>query len=830
MGGALIFPCPHPSPKAVVGALAAAWLATCLPGFALAAQAGAAGAQPVSASPADALAALSIAINGAAEPGVAYVIRDAKRLLVDRETLTRLHFKFADSDVREVEGRDYVSLDTIGGVRWSINEREQRLDLDVDPDVLSASRLQYALPAPQLAQTPSPGGFLNYNLYGYNSVGHGTYSNSSSLSGAFEAVLFGPYGTGGASFLVNSTPSGGFANDKTILLEAAWRWDDPAKLRTFIVGDSITAPGWWGEAVRFGGVQYSSNFSLQPGYVTYPLLTVSGISTVPTAADIYSNNVRMGTQNVPAGPFSITNVPALSGAGELQVVVSNAFGQQQVITQPFYVTTQLLKPGLSEFSFSAGAERFNYGVNNLDYQGFIGSAFYRYGLNDKLTAQARAEADQHVRAAGVGADYVVGTLGVLSAGVAASNASNDIVGASGNGGRLLLGFSRQASQTSFAVESTWASRNYREIGDSPILQTQLTRASFNVALPANAGSLALAWSGQRFRDTRPPDPSTVPENGPLNILTGTYSVGLGRFGFLTLSASRSHGISNQTQLLALYTLPFGTTPTGPADTTVTLGAQRLRGDGQSTSYGTFDLQRPVPVGEGLGYYVHAQTDHNYTAGVSYYGPYGRYSLEGSSANGEDALRGSIAGGVGVVGNHVFLAAPIEQSFALVEVGSIAGARVLQENIDVGVTAKDGTLILPRLPSYTPVNISIDPLSVPLDASIGETNQKVVTLGRTGLVVRFESHRERNALIRLTLADGSPVPAGATARVVGRSQIFPVAMGGEVYISGLGDQQDIEIGYRGRTCRLPISLEKDSPAVADLGPFVCRLLDTRGEKP
>jgi len=80
--------------------------------------------------------------------------------------------------------------------------------------------------------------------------------------------------------------------------------------------------------------------------------------------------------------------------------VTNAFGQQQVISQPFYVTTQLLKPGLSEYSFSAGAARFNYGLKNLDYQGFIGSAYYRYGVNDTLTVQGRAEGDTNVRSAG----------------------------------------------------------------------------------------------------------------------------------------------------------------------------------------------------------------------------------------------------------------------------------------------------------------------------------------------------------------------------------------------------------------------------------------------
>ncbi len=820
MADGSILPCPRARRRRTRAAVATAALAIFLPALAQAAADTDPRREPALVSE---IAALSITVNGAPEPGVAYVLRDPNGLMVDGETLSRLKLPWRSSDQVPMDGRSYVPLRTMRGVRAAIAEQAQRLDFDIDPDLLPTTRLQYGLPSPQLPETPAWGGFLNYTVFAQSTTGPDFLGElSRSVSGAFEAAAFGPAGTFGATFIVNSTAVTRRGAESTVLLDAGWRWDDPARLSTLLVGDAITAPGWWGRAIRYGGVQYSSNYALQPGYVTYPLLTVSGISAVPTAAEIYANNVRMGSQNVPAGPFSITNVPTLNGAGELQVIVNNAFGQQQVITQPFYVTSQLLKPGLSEYSFSAGSERYDYGLRNLDYRGFVGSAFYRYGVTDKLTAQARAEGDSDVRGAGVGADYVVGYLGVLSAGVAASSTSGNRHGVTGSGQRYLLGFSRQAYLASFGIQSTWATPGYREIGDSPIQESQLTRATFNFALPGNAGALAIAWSGQRFRDSRPPDPSTRSQSGTLNIYTASYSIGLGPVGFLTLAASRSQGLSSQTQLLALYTLPFGTTSTGPADTTLTLGAQSTRGDDQSVRYGSLDIQHALPVGEGWGYYLHAQTDESYTGGASYYGSYGRYSVEASSANGVKALRGAISGGVGVVGGHAFVAPPIDQSFALVTVGDVAGTRVLQENNEAGRTGADGTLILPRLPSYTPVNVAIDPTTVPLDASVGKTVQKVVTLGRTGIVVNFETRRERGALIRLIVPDGSPVPAGAVARVVGRAEPYPVAMGGEVYITDLGDLQDVDVVWRGQSCRVSVALPKNAPPVADLGPYACTL--------
>jgi outer membrane usher protein len=433
-----------------------------------------------------------------------------------------------------------------------------------------------------------------------------------------------------------------------------------------------------------------------------------------------------------------------------------------------------------------------------------------------------------VRGVGIGADYVVGLFGVLSTGVAASDASGNAIGNTGTGQRYLLGFSRQTQVLSFAVQSTWASRNYREIGDTTLLQTRATRASIGAQLPGDFGSVTLAWGGTNYRDNGPIDPNLPPRDGPLNVYAASYSLSLGRYGFFTLSASRTRGLSESSQIAALYSLPLGST-TSAGDTSITLGVRRQHQDDQTTTVGTFDLQHPLPVGQGYGYYLHATTDHTFTGGASYYGRYGRYTLEGSSANGANAIRSSISGGIGTVGGQLFAAPPIEQSFALVEVGNVFGVRVLQENMDAGRTGSNGTLILPRIPSYTPVNISVDPLSIPLDATIGKTEQKVVLLGRTGVVVSFEARKERNALIRLILPDGSPLPAGAYALVSGRSERFPVARGGEVYITELGDNQSITVSYRGEACEVSIALEKNSPPVADLGPFVCALHQVPGAK-
>lgn len=760
------------------------------------------------------LVTLGVVFNGRPDDEWAFLWRPpGQGALLDRDTLERFRVRFDPATVTRLDEREFVPLEPLHGVRWKIVEGTQELALTVDPSLLPETDVAYAQRPVLLPQAPNWGGFFNYALLGYGGAASSDPSRvSSSLSGSFEAAVFGPYGTGAATFIASPYASEGAPENRLVMLDANWRWDDPQRMRTLVVGDTISIPSWWGSATRFGGVQYSSNYSLQPNFVTYPLLAVAGVAAVPTTAELFSNNLRLGTQNLPAGPFNLSNVPALNGAGELQVVINNALGQQQVISQPFYVSPLMLAEGLSQFSFGAGAQRVNYGLTTAQYAGVVGSAVYRYGVTDRLSVEGHAEGDRDVQGAGIGVDYTVGVLGIVSAGVAAS----------GGGQRVMAGFSRQASVLSFALRGTWATPSYREIGAGPVVTQRTSVASLQYALPERNGALGIAWTGNYYIDQGPPpDPSLgLPSRtGALNTLSASYTVTVGRYGALALSASRTSGVAAQTQVQLTYALPLGWA-TEAATTNASFGTTYTRDAGRGQWVGTADVSRALPVGQGFGYYAHAQTDRQFAGGASYAGPYGRYSLEASAAGGNNAVRGQVAGGLGWLGGEWFAAAPITESFALVKVGDVPDVRVMQENITVGSTGPRGTLLLPRVMAYQPVKISIDPTSVPGDYTLRQAEANLLSYYRSGTIVTFDAARERHALVRLSLGDGQPVPAGAMVRVVGRNGAVQVAEGGEVFLTDLQDQQEIEVRYRSRRCVLPIALAPEAAAVSDLGPYVC----------
>jgi outer membrane usher protein len=287
-------------------------------------------ASPLAAAPQPDLGSYEVTVNTRRIDGAVFAARDdSDRLYIDESALRDWRVRYADVERISVDGTSLIAVDSIPGTRYQFDERAQSIALTFAPESLRGS--MFGIRAGGNAPAPKPppwGGFLNYSLFGYAS-GHQSYA-----SGLFEAGVFGPHGTGIASFGLNTAAAGGQTRD-AVRLDTTWRSDDPASLRTTVVGDTISRPGFYGRPVRIGGLQYGTNFGLQPGYVTTPLLALKGTAALPSTVDVFVNNQRVGSQAVEPGPFEITNVPAVSGSGSIQLVVRDAFGQQQVISQSF---------------------------------------------------------------------------------------------------------------------------------------------------------------------------------------------------------------------------------------------------------------------------------------------------------------------------------------------------------------------------------------------------------------------------------------------------------------------------------------------------------------
>ena len=59
------------------------------------------------------------------------------------------------------------------------------------------------------------------------------------------------------------------------------------------------------------------------------------------------------------------------------------------------------------------------------------------------------------------------------------------------------------------------------------------------------------------------------------------------------------------------------------------------------------------------------------------------------------------------------------------------------------------------------------------------------------------------------------------QVAGSDTIFPVAMDGEAWLTGLAESNTLRVTWRERTCEIMLTMTKTNDPLPQLGPFVCR---------
>src|SRR3979409_1497818 len=192
--------------------------------------------------------------------------------------------------------------------------------------------------APQIPVSTAWGSVLNYTLFASETAGlSNRHAPFSGASASLEARMFSPYGSLTQTGIVGTTTT----RDMTMLrLDTSFSYSHPESLPTYRAGDAISGALPWTRSVRFAGVQAQRNFGMRSDLVTAPLPSFSGSAAVPSTLDIYLNNTKTYTQDVPPGPLQINHLPLVSG-GEARLVLRDAAGREVQTILPFYTSPRL---------------------------------------------------------------------------------------------------------------------------------------------------------------------------------------------------------------------------------------------------------------------------------------------------------------------------------------------------------------------------------------------------------------------------------------------------------------------------------------------------------
>ena len=732
---------------------------------------------------------LAVNINGIELGDVVTVLRVGEGdLIVSEQDVRTWRLNSSNCETLWLEGKPYIRLDDLAGVNYHVDVGTQTLVLVAPATAFVATKLDCRTENALGLSPTQAGGFFNYDL-NWQRV-----NSQDSGGGLFEVGAFNTRGSGTATGLWRSN---GPQREWT-RLDTTWNVDMPKKMQSLRFGDAISRGSSWGRSVRFGGIQWGTNFATQPGFVTFPLPSMRGEAVVPSTIDIYVNNTRRLQKNVDPGPFDLVNVPVVTGQGELQLVVNDLLGRQQVITRPYYASQRLLQPGLRDFSYEAGTTRENYGIDSAHYGRFMLSATDRLGLSSGFTRELRAEVlnkQQTFGASGVWLMPRLGSayLGILNFGAAVSHGPN-------NEGRLFsIGAERQARNISYNIQSQYTDRDFVQIGQLPGSKPRQTFTA-GLGLPLGASSFSLnylqqsTWEGDKNR-----------------LLSANFSKQLGSLGYLSLNALRNFTNEPHNSVSAILTIPLDASTSLSADIT-------RQGDLERK---TVQVQRNAPAGNGFGYRLRATDDDQYLAGGTLNTERASFTAETASTNGKDSYRAGASGGVAIAGGGAFLSRRIDDSFAVVKVDNYTGVRVYRENQEVTHTDKYGRALVPRLRAYQKNLVGIEQADLPLDAEVDALQLRLTPAVRSGVVVDFPVRRNRSADFRLVNEDGKALAPGTIVQIEGDTREFPVGYDGRVFISGLNLNNRLLSEWAGHRCSVALILSDTAELLPDLGTLICK---------
>ncbi|WP_114966624.1 fimbria/pilus outer membrane usher protein [Alkalilacustris brevis] len=704
-------------------------------------------------------------------------------------------------------GSGDIRLDRIDGVTFDLDQAAQTLHFTAAMESCSP-RVIAATPQPRdLLPDEVDSGFgfvLNYNLDTELTRSSGF---SHSLAGDFDARMFTPLGTLNHGFAL-SYQQGGRALYRR--LNSYWRTPIPGRTTQVQFGDIASRGPSWSRPVRMGGVLVERNFELRPDLITIALPSYEGSAEIPSTVDVYADSIRRFTTDVPYGPFMLTDLPFSTGTTEAEFVVRDVTGRETRVSQPFFVSSDLMRPGLVDYSLAIGVPRLGIGTDTDRYAGGVhGVGSLRFGVTPALTVTAHTEVGENLRMAGLGGTFRVGMVGTVSASAAHSRSE---IGTGAKGelstklafGQLRLSARVMRSRGDFSDIARTTAAEPAPGSATPAPLTALNQISVTMpVLPERQDGGSIFYA-----DTRRADDTHERSLGV------SYSTQVFERGTLNLSAMATRGSTSNAMVGIGMQLPLGQNRSAGAR----LGSRNGQMRASLNLSGT-------PEDRDRGWHWNARADHDtrseLAASARLRHQHGRIELAARHSGTRQAAGLRAQGAVVVAGGGIFLSDRIEDAFAVVNAGA-PGIAVQFENRPVGTTGRTGRLLVPGLRSYQRNVVAIDPAALPLDADVPQTREVVRPAQRSGVTLDFGiDPSPATALVELVDLAGDPLEVGLTAIHSGSAESFLVGYDGQVYLRGLQPQNELVVHFPDMsTCRAAFAYTREPGAISSIEGVVC----------
>ncbi|MEH1928176.1 MAG: fimbria/pilus outer membrane usher protein [Nostoc sp.] len=740
----------------------------------------------------DQKAILELTVNQVSQ-GEIFVILRQSDILVRTSDLEKARLQ-GFSGIREtINNEIYVSLVSLApNVSYEYDENNLALRITAQPQLLGSTSVNLGQEPPKnIVYSKDTSAFFNY---AFNVPFNGQAFNNYTFSGEAGLSLNG-------NLLFSSfsrKADGSFLRGLTNLTI-----DSPKNLNRLVIGDTFANTGNLGGGLLLGGISFSREFELNPYFVRQPTFALSGAVVNPSTLEVFVNGQRVSQQELPPGQFQLNNLVLPVGNGSTKLVIRDAFGREQVITSPFYLSTGLLKPGLSSYSFNLGFRRQNLNSDSLNYGSPVFLGQYSQGISKSLTLGGRLEVSSNLISGGSTLTTAL-PFGALELSLAASSESG-VPGAAASIAYSYSGRSFGFGSSLRLFSDKYANLSLSALDDRPNLETN---AFISTSLSRNV-SLGLQYALSDFRD-----------RGQSNRISLFNTIQVSNRANLSINLSRS------------------SQPTGSSINEVSIGFNYSLGNANANVNQTINDKKPVttlslqkspPVGEGFGYRLQLSPSEGQLPGngtLRYQAPFGIYELNyDHNSNGGNATNLNASGSIVAIGNNIFFARPVTDSYALIQVPGVRGVRGYMSNQEIGRTDSRGNLFIPNLLPYYANNLRIQDEDIPLDYRVDANEKVIAPTFRSGAVVRFPVLRIQTIIGNISIEVSGktiiPVYGQLTVTISDKQVDSPIGNQGEFYLENLAPGRYVaNVEYAQGVCAFDLNIPHSDQKIVNLGSLKC----------
>lgn len=585
------------------------------------------------------------------------------------------------------------------------------------------------------------------------------------------------------------------------------------ELNALASGGQIFTSGEFFDTIGLRGVTLSTNDNMFPDGMRSYAPEIRGVAQSNALVTVRQGNNIIYQTAVPPGPFTLQDVYPSGYGSDLEVSVKEADGSVQVFSVPYASVTQLLRPGMTRYAFSAG----KVDDSALRNRPLLYQATWQQGLNNLFTGYAGVTGFDDYQAFLLGTGMNTG-IGALSFDVSQSRLKSGALDDSGQSYRASFNRMFTETQTSIVLAAyRYSTKGYYTLSDALYAvdrekysdnRYSLWRQKNGMTFTVNQ-NLPEGWGGfyisGRISDYWDRAGTEKQYQLSYNNMYGRLSWAVGAQRVYTPDKD-GHRRDDRVSLNFSYPLWFGENRTANLTSNTVFNNSHF-GSSQVGVNGSLDRENNLNYGVATTTSTGGQ--HDVALNGSYRTPW--TTLSASYSQGE-GYRQSGLGASGTLVAHregIVFSPETGSTLALIEAKNAAGASLPGSpgtRID-----RNGYAILPYLRPYRINAVEIDPKGSNDDIAFDRTVAQVVPWEGSVVKVTFGTTVQNTLTVLARQANNAPLPFGASIYDARDREIGVVGQGSMLFINS-ADIQRATVKWNGGQCAIDLGQMKTKEMV------------------